>query len=181
MIPTTKIGITGMSGVGKTDVILKVAELLEKENISVGGMVTRLVEEDGQVVGKKCENWKTGECGVYAHKDIQSENIVDEMGVNVDVLNEIGVKAIKQACQESDVVVIDEVEKKSISSEDFINVVKETMDSDKRIIITLHKRSRDPILQDIRRRHDIRILDVTSINKNLLPYKMIKILRAAQR
>jgi nucleoside-triphosphatase len=43
--------------------------------------------------------------------------------------------------------------------------------------MTLHKKSRNPLLQDIRRRDDVRILEVTPVNKNLLPYKIEKILK----
>jgi nucleoside-triphosphatase len=43
-------------------------------------------------------------------------------------------------------------------------------------MVTLHKKSRTPLLQDIRRRDDIRILEVTAVNRNLLPYKIEKIM-----
>ena len=52
----------------------------------------------------------------------------------------------------------------------------EALDSDKPILVTLHKKSRTPLLQDVRRRDDIRILEVTPVNRNLLPYKIEKIM-----
>ena len=54
--------------------------------------------------------------------------------------------------------------------------VKKALDCSKPMIMTLHKKSRNPLLQDIRRRDDIRILEVTKINRNLLPYKIEKLL-----
>jgi nucleoside-triphosphatase len=44
------------------------------------------------------------------------------------------------------------------------------------MIITLHKKSRNPLLQDIRRRDDVRILEVTPTNRNILPYKIVKLM-----
>ena len=62
-------------------------------------------------------------------------------------------------------------------SEAFNAVVKEALDCPKPIIMTLHKKSRNPLLQDLRRRDDVRILEVTAVNKNLLPYKIEKLLK----
>jgi len=43
--------------------------------------------------------------------------------------------------------------------------------------MTLAKKSRHPLLQDIRRRDDARILEVTPVNRALLPYKIHKLMR----
>jgi nucleoside-triphosphatase len=44
-------------------------------------------------------------------------------------------------------------------------------------LLTLHKKSRHPLLQDIRRRDDGRILEVTPVNRALLPYKILKLIQ----
>jgi len=64
-----------------------------------------------------------------------------------------------------------------VESEKFVQAVKEAMETDKPMILTLHKKSRNPLLQDIRRRDDVRILEVTPINRNLLPYKIIRLMK----
>jgi nucleoside-triphosphatase len=51
------------------------------------------------------------------------------------------------------------------------------MKVDKPTLLTLHKKSRHPLLQDIRRRDDARILEVTPVNRALLPYKIHKLIR----
>ena len=87
-----------------------------------------------------------------------------------------GVKAIRDACQNCDIIVIDEVGKMEVESQLFIDAVKEALDADKPMIITLHKKSRNPLLQDIRRRDDVRILEVTPTNRNILPYKIVRLM-----
>jgi nucleoside-triphosphatase len=94
------------------------------------------------------------------------------------VLNEIGVPSIDWATDEADIIVIDEVGKMEVESETFIKAVKLAMEAAKPLILTLHKKSRNPLLQDIRRRDDVRILEVTPINRNLLPYKIISLLKS---
>ena len=76
-----------------------------------------------------------------------------------------------------EVIVIDEIGKFSVESEEFVAVVRELMDIDKPTIMTLHKKSRHPLLQDVRRRDDARILEVTPVNRSLLPYKIYKLIQ----
>jgi nucleoside-triphosphatase len=45
------------------------------------------------------------------------------------------------------------------------------------MLITMHKRSRNPLLQSIRKRDDLRTLEVTRINAGLLPSKAVHILK----
>ena len=99
-------------------------------------------------------------------------------GVNGVALEKVGIPAIEKAIADPEIkiIVIDEIGKMEMMSERFCEVVIEAMDSDKPIIVTLHKKSRSPLLQDVRRRDDIRILEVTPVNRNLLPYKIQKIM-----
>ncbi|MCA1812753.1 MAG: NTPase [Halobacteriales archaeon] len=176
MASAMKIGITGMPSVGKTATLLKIVEKLEEKETIVGGMVTESLEEDGKRVGFKLINWLTKEEATLAHEKNPSEVKVGKYGVDLDVLENMGVPAIEQAIREAEVIVIDEVGKMEMESDRFCNAVKAALDCDKPLIMTLHKKSRNPLLQDIRRRDDIRILEVTKVNRNLLPYKIEKLL-----
>lgn len=102
---------------------------------------------------------------------------VEDYGVNVEAIDRIGVPAIMRAIEEADVIVIDEIGRMEVLSPNFVEAVKETFDMDKPLIITLHKKSRNPLLQDIRRRDDVRILEVTPINQSILPYKIVKLVK----
>ncbi len=172
-----KIGITGLPSVGKTQTLLKIIEKLESKETIVGGMVTESIEDEGQRLGFKLVNWLTKEEGILAHVDFAAAKVkVGDYGVDIDALEAIGVPAIEEAIREAEVIVIDEVGKMEMESARFCAAVKAALDCDKPMIMTLHKKSRNPLLQDIRRRDDIRILEVTRINRNLLPYKIEKLL-----
>ncbi|MDX1610836.1 MAG: NTPase [Candidatus Thermoplasmatota archaeon] len=176
MAHAAKIGITGMPSVGKTQTILKIIEKLEAKETIVGGMVTESIEEHGQRKGFLIEDWLTKETDTLAHVDFDTDVRVGKYGVDMDVLEKIGVAAILSAIEEAEVIIVDEVGKMEMESPAFCDAVKAALDSDKSMIMTLHKKSRNPLLQDIRRRDDIRILEVTPINRNLLPYKIEKLL-----
>jgi nucleoside-triphosphatase len=172
-----KIGITGLPGAGKTHALLKVIEMLEADDLKVGGMITEPIIEDNKRIGFYVIDWQTKKKSVLADVDVHSKFMVGKFGVDLNALENVGVAALTRACEQADVVVIDEVGKMEVESEKFVAAVKAALDVDKPIILTLHKKSRNPLLQDIRRRDDIRILEVTPINRNLLPYKIMKLMK----
>lgn len=172
-----KIGITGLPGAGKTQALLKVIEMLEDDGKKVGGMITEPIMKRGRREGFYVMDWASKEKRVFASKDIVSKIMVGRYGVDVSALDEVGVKALQYATANCDVIVIDEVGKMEVESDGFVTAVKEALDADKPLLLTLHKKSRNPLLQDIRRRDDVRILEVTQVNRNLLPYKIVKLLK----
>lgn len=172
-----KIGITGLPGAGKTHALIKVIEMLEADEKSVGGMITEPIIADKKRTGFTVMDWATKETAVMAHMNINSKFTVGKFGVDLEALEAIGVNAITKACGESDVIVIDEVGRMEVESDRFVKAVKDALDVEKPMILTLHKKSRNPLLQDIRRRDDVRILEVTPINRNLLPYKIMKLMK----
>jgi nucleoside-triphosphatase len=173
-----KIGITGMPNVGKTETLLKIINSLEEHGYTVGGMITEPILEDKKRIGFNVVDWQTKEKQVFAHIDFELKEKVGKYGVDINILEELGVPAIEKAILDNDIniIVIDEIGKMEMISEKFCEMVIEALDSDKPIMVTLHKKSRTPLLQDVRRRDDIRILEVTPVNRNLLPYKIEKIM-----
>jgi nucleoside-triphosphatase len=173
-----KIGITGMPSVGKTETLIKIIEKIEKSGYKIEGMITETLLEDNKRVGFYAKDWQTNEREVFAHIDFDLKDKVGKYGVDLNILEKVGVTAIEKAINDEniDIIIIDEIGKMEMLSEKFCETVIDALDSDKPILVTLHKKSRTPLLQDIRRRDDIRILEVTAVNKNLLPYKIEKIM-----
>ena len=58
----------------------------------------------------------------------------------------------------------------------FTQAVVDTLDAEKSIVMTLHEKSRNALLQDIRRRDELRLLEVTPVNKDLLAFKIVALL-----
>jgi nucleoside-triphosphatase len=186
-----KIGITGLPRSGKSAVLEKVISMLTDERKQemrarreetagrhiVGGMKTRTIIVDGQRVGFECVDIVTGESAVMAHRDIDSRNRILGYGIDPSALDDIGVSAIRRTMDECEILVVDEIGKFSVESEAFVAIVREALEKDMPTILTLHKKSRHPLLQDIRRRDDARILEVTPVNRALLPYKIHKLVR----
>jgi nucleoside-triphosphatase len=175
-LASVKIGITGLPGSGKTETLLRIINLLEEEGIKVGGMITEPIVEKQRRSGFQIVDWLSKESMVFAHEGMKSRVRSGRYGVNLAALEDLGIRALQEARQNADVVVIDEVGKMEVESEAFTKAVVDTLDQDKSIIMTLHKKSRNPLLQDIRRRDELRLLEVTPVNKNLLAFKIVKLL-----
>ena len=185
-----KIGITGLPRSGKSAVMEKVLDMLSDErtreitlrggsteNPILGGLRTEPLLENGERMGYKVIDLVSGEEGVIAHKSIDSRLRVLGYGLNIEELNRVAIPALDYAQHNCEVLVIDEIGKFSVESEAFVNAVRSTLEVDMPTLLTLHKKSRHPLLQDIRRRDDGRILEVTPVNRALLPYKIHKLMR----
>tara|TARA_B100000029_G_scaffold159748_1_gene155439 strand:+ start:4213 stop:4791 length:579 start_codon:yes stop_codon:yes gene_type:complete len=185
-----KIGITGLPRSGKSAVLQKVVDMITEEGSGfrrtrgpsppehvIGGMRCEPVIENGERVGYACVNILTGEKGVMAHREIDSRNRVLGFGIDPTEIDRVGVPAIMDSIGNCEILVIDEVGKFTVESEGFVNVVRLALQHDMPTLLTLHKKSRHPLLQDIRRRDDARILEVTPVNRSLLPYKIHKLIQ----
>jgi len=183
-----KIGITVLPRSGKSAVLDKVVSMVvdgdktgSRSSASglkvIGGMRTEAIIENGERVGYACIDIETGERGVMAHREIDSRNRILGYGIDPSEIDRIGVPAIQNAVGNCEILVVDEVGKFSVESEGFVDVVRAALEYDMPTLLTLHKKSRHPLLQDIRRRDDGRILEVTPVNRALLPYKILKLIQ----
>ena len=185
-----KIGITGLPRSGKSAVMEKVLSMLKEErgrelsarNLAgeteiIGGICTEPILENGERLGYKIRDLVTGDEAEIAHKSIDSRLRVLGYGLNTAELERVAIPAIQHAIDNCEVIVIDEIGKFAVESEAFVNSVRTALEVDKPTLLTLHKKSRHPLLQDIRRRDDGRILEVTPVNRALLPYKIHKLMR----
>ena len=116
---------------------------------------------------------------MMAHREIDSRNRILGYGIDPTEIDRVGVPAIENAVGNCEILVVDEVGKFSVESEGFVAAVREALEYDMPTLLTLHKKSRHPLLQDIRRRDDGRILEVTPVNRALLPYKILKLIQQA--
>ena len=99
------------------------------------------------------------------------------LGIRLDTVNRIAAGSVLRAIEENDLILIDEVGKLVSESKEFGEALDDALECGKPMLITMHKRSRNPLLQSIRKRDDLRTLEVTRINAGLLPSKAVHILK----
>ena len=155
--------ICGPPGVGKTTLIKKI---LENINLRAGGFYTEEIEENSRRVGFKIislDNQK----GILAHISVKGMKRVGRYGVNIYDLENIGVKSLSQALRDDDLIIIDEIGKMEVFSEEFKEKVLDCLNSEKFVLATIGIGG-DKFISNIKRRDDIILFKVTKENRNKL-------------
>ena len=172
-----KISLIGVPGVGKTQTVLKTIDILEREGKLVGGIITERVMDGKEYVGLRVLDWHTKRSMTFAHRSINSRVRTEGFGVDLRAFDHIAIPAIEWSKENADVVVIDEVGRIEQESRHFTEAVGEMLELDRMMILTLHKKGRNAILQQVRTRDDFRSLEVTQVNRVVLPYRIAQFLR----
>jgi len=172
--------LTGRPGVGKTSILLKVAELLRAKGYKIGGMVSQEFRKRGVRMGFEIIDLATGKKGWLAHINQTVGPHVGKYRVNLSDLNNIGVSCINKAVDEADIIIVDEIGPMELFSTDFKNVVIGVINSKKPMIGTIHYRAQDLLINKIKL--EATIIEVTNENRNFLHTILVnKILQFMQR
>lgn len=125
--------LTGRPGTGKTSLIRQVVVGMRGK---AGGFYTEEIRSRGIRQGFRLVTLD-GQSAILAHIDIHSPYRVSKYGVDIDSLDRIGVSALHRAVRECDLVVIDEIGKMELFSDNFKTAVLDMMDSGKRVLGTI--------------------------------------------
>lgn len=165
------IFVTGKPGSGKTTLV---RGLIKELNLRAGGFFTAEIREAGERLGFKIIALD-GKEGILSHKRMRSNFRVGSYGVNLKDLEEIGVDSIRKALRENKVVVIDEIGKMELFSEDFKRQVLHALESKNRVLGTI-KLASDEFTDKIKRRNDTRVFELTPFNREEVKNSIKKIL-----
>jgi len=150
--------ITGPPRAGKTTLLKRIMQTLREHNIKLAGILCPEVRVNNRRWGFKIIDLKTSREGILASIEIPKGPKISKYRVNVVDLEEVGVKALQNALRdESEVVIVDEIGKMELVSENFSHTVKQLLDSDKILLGIIPARYTHPLLSEIRRRRDTKI------------------------
>ena len=155
--------ICGTPGVGKTTLIKKI---LKRINLRAGGFYTEEIKENNRRVGFKIislDNQK----GILAHVNIKDSQRVGRYGVNINDLENIGVKSLSQALRDDDLIIIDEIGKMEIFSDKFKEKVLDCLNSEKFVFATIGIGG-DKYISRIKERDDVIVFKMNRENRDRL-------------
>ncbi|MDQ7820779.1 MAG: NTPase [Armatimonadota bacterium] len=153
--------LTGRPGVGKTTVVRAVVERLSAR---VGGFYTEEIREGGRRQGFAIVT-TDGRRAVMAHVRLRSPHTVGRYGVSVEAIDAVAVPALRDALQTADVVVVDEIARMELCSPRFAAAVRAVLDSP-RPVLGVVQAARLPFLDEVRRRPDVRLVEVTPATRD---------------
>jgi nucleoside-triphosphatase len=161
--------LTGVPGVGKTTVLLKVVGILKEKGLDVGGMISREVREGNVRVGFEIIDLNNSKCGWLAHVNQKNGPQVGKYRVNLEDLNNIGAQAIIDSIEKSTVIAIDEVGPMELFSEKFKQATKQALESTKPVLAVVHGKAQEPLVIQAKSREDAELYVVTVQNRDKLP------------
>jgi len=158
--------LTGNPGVGKTTLLLDVAEVLKVKGYSVGGMISREVRSCGERVGFEILDLGSNKRGWLAHVNQSDGPRIGKYRVNLNDLDSIGVEAILKAVEECDVICIDEIGPMELFSERFKEAVKQAVNCEKLVVGVIHWKAKHVLIEGLKKRDDAEVVIVTFANRS---------------
>lgn len=153
--------ITGMPGTGKTSLIKRVIAPLE---IKAGGFFTQEIRLHDIREGFRIVTLD-GKTGLLSHINIHSPYRVSKYGVDINALNDLGVGELKRSAGLCDLIVIDEIGKMELFSEQFKSTVINLIESGKTVLGTIMLKS-DPWADMIKQKPQVNLLTLTRQNRD---------------
>ncbi len=151
--------LTGRPGTGKTSIIKQAVAGMKGR---AGGFYTEEMRSRGVREGFRLVTLD-GQSAILAHTSIHSPYLVSKYGVDIDSLDRVGVSALRQAAQQCDLVVIDEIGKMELFSANFRDAVLQIINGGKRVLGTIML-SPHPWADAIKRQSQVNLIEVTRYN-----------------
>ena len=156
-----KFLITGNPGIGKTPLMLKLADYYERI-CPVNGFYTREIQQSGRRIGFGIKTFGGFE-KILAHVDWVSRYRVGRYGVSISNLEEV-LQTIQSFPKPPDIWMIDEIGKMESFSQRFRIFIEKIFDENTTVIATIAK-SAGGWISKIRQRNDIMLLELDYTNR----------------
>ncbi len=170
--------LTGRPGVGKTTLIRRMAEALGDR---AGGFYTEEMRGPRGRLGFRLVTLD-GRAAVFAHVDWVSHAPyrVGRYGVDITVLDQLGVAAIREAMARKEVVLVDEIGKMELFSAAFREALEAVAASPRPLIATI-TRSPHPWADTFKCRPGVELWELTVANRETLPDRALRWVQAFLR
>ena len=161
--------ITGDPGIGKTTVLIKTMNVMRNYGYALGGILCKEVRAKNERVGFELIDVASGQKGVLASTKLNAGPRLGKYRVNLIDLAEIGAKGLLNAIDFCDIIICDEIGPMELFSPEFRNAVKTIVESGKPVLGIVHKRLNDPLIQEIKLKPFVEVIEVTQENREKLP------------
>lgn len=154
--------LTGRPGIGKTTVIVSLAERLR--HLSVAGFYTEEIREGGQRRGFRAVTF-SGHSAILAHVGFKGRRRVGRYGVDVEAFEQL---VQPELARRADIMLIDEIGKMECFSSSFAPTLRDLLDAAMPLVATIALFG-GGFIAEVKARSDVRIVSVTRENRSELP------------
>jgi nucleoside-triphosphatase len=164
--------ITGTPGCGKSTLIKKIVDRIEKP---VNGFFTLEMEEKGRRAGFSI-NTLDGREGILAHQNIKGKFRVGKYRVNLRDIETIAIPSMIPARADK-IVIIDEIGKMECFSSLFKETLIKVLNLSNWVIGSIAQKG-DPFIQSIKDRDDVLLIKITGQNRDILVDQILDSIKA---
>jgi nucleoside-triphosphatase len=144
----TIIVLTGTPGVGKTTIVMSVANKLRAKDIKVGGVVSREVRTNNIRTGFEFIDIATDDRRVLASVTENGPR-VGKYFVNLSGC-QFAADRVTKALINSDVIICDEIGPMELKSKEFTDAARNLLMTDKKVIVVVHQRLEHALVNEFR-------------------------------
>ncbi len=166
--------LTGGPGVGKTTVVRRVTADLG--DLRLAGFTTEEIRARGRRLGFRIVDFE-GRGRTLAHVDFPGPVRVGRYGVDVKAIEAIAAASLVPD-PAVDLYVVDEIGKMECLSEAFVAAMRVLLDSERRVLATIARRG-GGFIDQVKRRGDTELWEVTVRNRERLPERVLAWVRGA--
>jgi len=153
------IVITGNPGIGKTTLI---KECVFPFNNKVGGFYTEELREGEKRTGFILKTLD-GQSGILAKKGLESPTKLNKYGVDLSILEKIGLDALQKARKENQIVLIDEIGSMEMLSPRFCEDITRILAGSQKFLATIRLRA-EPFTSTLKKMTNTEIWELTKNN-----------------
>jgi len=167
--------LTGQPGVGKTTLLMKIAERFRAYAIT--GFYTEEIREDRTRLGFRVVALN-GTSAVFAHRDYHTDPRlkVGRYGVKPEVFEGVALPHLEAERKRASLVFIDEIAKMELISASFKEVVWDLLDSKVPVIATIALHG-SGFVKRVKERADVELIRVTEKNRDVLVEQVARTIR----
>lgn len=166
MAPPHALLVTGVPGVGKTTLLLRVASsLAARRTTRCSGFTTQEIRAGGRRQGFRIVPL-SGPGRIMAHVDLRVPNRVGRYGVDVSAVDAVAEVTLAPDLDVA-VYLVDEIGKMECFSERFVRAARALLDARKRVVATI-ARGGGGFIAEVKRRPDVELWEVTRRNRDSL-------------
>jgi nucleoside-triphosphatase len=154
--------LTGAPGVGKTSLIRKLSEIFKEFNPT--GFYTAEVVEDGTKSGILVFNLQ-GDGRVLAGTNVKSRYVAGRYRIDVKSFDNL-LDDVFSPEKKTGLYFVDGIDKVECQSRKFSKLIIELLNSDKPVVASIADKGTG-IISEIKKRDDVKLLDITPDNREL--------------
>ena len=164
--------ITGLPEAGKTTLIKRLCIIFKEFNPV--GFVTNEIMEDGVISGLEVNNL-FGDNRIFAHTKLKSKVSVGKFKIDIKGFD-IFLDQTFSREKKSSLYFIDEIGKAACESKKFGKIIMTLLDAKKPVIAAISDKGTG-LISDIKKREDVKIVEVTEQNREIRLKELTMIIR----